>query len=339
MSAAPTSPLPPPLPLVLSTPLPFPSLTSHTLGFLPPIAPCTHPTLLTALPCCRSPSRRRPLLSSFHLCSQPIQPSLYPSLQPLSLLLDQSVPFTRLYLSVRTPISLFSFDRAVPFPLCHMLASQSHTDPFRVLQSEGTTCLRALRNQIWTASLRFALLLSPLQPRPLDIMPLFTHLRAPAPAASSSSSPSSYLSSWTHPLPPARTFSATPSSRAAAIPPAAVPAAAAPSPPPPAAYAPSIPSTVGSLRVSPALPHLVRRVHALIADLLLQPRRPTSTFTGGVVGLLLGVSLASLYASSRLLSDYQKASAALLASVHELEDATLQVRSFRSLSRSRGDLS
>lgn len=158
--------------------------------------------------------------------------------------------------------------------------------------------------------------------RPLD-MPLFSHLRSPVPAVASSST---YLSFPAPPLSlsPARTFSAAPSPRAAAVvvapPPTAPTASASHAVVPELA---SIPSTVGSLRVRLCFPLLELALRLIPTQ---KPRRPASTFTGGLIGLLLGVSLASLYASARLLNDYQKASSLLLASVQELEDATLQVR-------------
>ncbi|TFK70361.1 hypothetical protein BDN72DRAFT_542106 [Pluteus cervinus] len=55
------------------------------------------------------------------------------------------------------------------------------------------------------------------------------------------------------------------------------------------------------------------------------PKRPIGGFRGGIVGFLLGFSLASSYAAYHLLDEYQQASAALQASVEELKLSTEKV--------------
>ncbi|TDL22254.1 hypothetical protein BD410DRAFT_788992 [Rickenella mellea] len=55
------------------------------------------------------------------------------------------------------------------------------------------------------------------------------------------------------------------------------------------------------------------------------PKRPIGGFRGGIVGFLLGFSLASSYAAYHLLDEYKQASAALQASVLELQISTEKV--------------
>ena len=52
---------------------------------------------------------------------------------------------------------------------------------------------------------------------------------------------------------------------------------------------------------------------------------------GRIVGFLFGFSLASSYAAYHLLDEYKQASAALQASVEELQASTEKVRSFNSI--------
>ncbi|PPQ68330.1 hypothetical protein CVT24_004811 [Panaeolus cyanescens] len=54
-------------------------------------------------------------------------------------------------------------------------------------------------------------------------------------------------------------------------------------------------------------------------------KRPVGGFRGGIVGFLVGFSLASSFAAYRLLEEYQQASAALQASVEELKLSTEKV--------------
>ncbi|KAF9554718.1 hypothetical protein CPC08DRAFT_712682 [Agrocybe pediades] len=54
-------------------------------------------------------------------------------------------------------------------------------------------------------------------------------------------------------------------------------------------------------------------------------KKPIGGFRGGIVGFLFGFSLASSYAAYHLLEEYQKASAALQASVEELKLSTEKV--------------
>ncbi|KAG8953881.1 hypothetical protein FRC04_001511 [Tulasnella sp. 424] len=53
-----------------------------------------------------------------------------------------------------------------------------------------------------------------------------------------------------------------------------------------------------------------------------RPKKPIGGFRGGVFGFLLGFSVASAYASYRLLEEYKIASALLQASVEELQAST-----------------
>ncbi|CAL1712924.1 unnamed protein product [Somion occarium] len=55
------------------------------------------------------------------------------------------------------------------------------------------------------------------------------------------------------------------------------------------------------------------------------PKRPVGAFRGGIVGFLFGFSLASSYAAYHLLDEYKQASAALQASVDELQQSTQKV--------------
>ncbi|KAI0087813.1 hypothetical protein BDY19DRAFT_892568 [Irpex rosettiformis] len=55
------------------------------------------------------------------------------------------------------------------------------------------------------------------------------------------------------------------------------------------------------------------------------PKKPVGAFRGGLTGFLFGFSLASSYAAYHLLDEYQKASAALQASVEELQQSTQKV--------------
>ncbi|KAF5314835.1 hypothetical protein D9619_007063 [Psilocybe cf. subviscida] len=58
----------------------------------------------------------------------------------------------------------------------------------------------------------------------------------------------------------------------------------------------------------------------------IQPqKKPIGGFRGGIVGFLFGFSLASSFAAYHLLEEYQKASAALQASVEELKISTEKV--------------
>ncbi|KAF8967137.1 hypothetical protein BDZ97DRAFT_1656923 [Flammula alnicola] len=54
-------------------------------------------------------------------------------------------------------------------------------------------------------------------------------------------------------------------------------------------------------------------------------KKPIGGFRGGIVGFLFGFSLASSFAAYHLLEEYQKASAALQASVEELKISTEKV--------------
>ncbi|KAF7796265.1 hypothetical protein EIP86_007439 [Pleurotus ostreatoroseus] len=55
------------------------------------------------------------------------------------------------------------------------------------------------------------------------------------------------------------------------------------------------------------------------------PKKPVGAFRGGIVGFLFGFSLASSYAAYHLLDEYKQASAALQASVEELQASTQKV--------------
>ncbi|KAI5123461.1 hypothetical protein M0805_008831 [Coniferiporia weirii] len=55
------------------------------------------------------------------------------------------------------------------------------------------------------------------------------------------------------------------------------------------------------------------------------PKQPVGGFRGGIVGFLLGFSLASSFAAYHLLEEYKQASAALQASVLELQTSTEKV--------------
>ncbi|PSR70543.1 hypothetical protein PHLCEN_2v13582 [Hermanssonia centrifuga] len=55
------------------------------------------------------------------------------------------------------------------------------------------------------------------------------------------------------------------------------------------------------------------------------PKKPVGAFRGGIVGFLFGFSLASSYAAYHLLDEYKQASAALQASVEELQLSTAKV--------------
>ncbi|OCH85745.1 hypothetical protein OBBRIDRAFT_814952 [Obba rivulosa] len=57
------------------------------------------------------------------------------------------------------------------------------------------------------------------------------------------------------------------------------------------------------------------------------PKKPIGAFRGGIVGFLFGFSLASSFAAYHLLDEYQRASAALQASVEELQQSTQKVAS------------
>ncbi|KAG8893393.1 hypothetical protein FRB99_001970 [Tulasnella sp. 403] len=56
-----------------------------------------------------------------------------------------------------------------------------------------------------------------------------------------------------------------------------------------------------------------------------RPKKPIGGFRGGIFGFLLGFSVASAYASYRLLEEYKIASALLQASVEELQASTDKV--------------
>ncbi|PPQ91697.1 hypothetical protein CVT25_012910 [Psilocybe cyanescens] len=66
-------------------------------------------------------------------------------------------------------------------------------------------------------------------------------------------------------------------------------------------------------------------------------KKPVGGFRGGVVGFLFGFSLASSLAAYHLLDEYQKASAALQASVEELkistENVTVHVRRIEAVEK------
>ncbi|KAH9480456.1 hypothetical protein JR316_0007056 [Psilocybe cubensis] len=66
-------------------------------------------------------------------------------------------------------------------------------------------------------------------------------------------------------------------------------------------------------------------------------KKPVGGFRGGIVGFLFGFSLASSFAAYHLLDEYQKASAALQASVEELklstEKVTAHVRRIESVEK------
>ncbi|KAI0689074.1 hypothetical protein BC835DRAFT_1370726 [Cytidiella melzeri] len=55
------------------------------------------------------------------------------------------------------------------------------------------------------------------------------------------------------------------------------------------------------------------------------PKKPVGAFRGGITGFLFGFSLASSYAAYHLLDEYKQASAALQASVEELQLSTQKV--------------
>ncbi|KAF8423716.1 hypothetical protein L210DRAFT_2135808 [Boletus edulis BED1] len=55
------------------------------------------------------------------------------------------------------------------------------------------------------------------------------------------------------------------------------------------------------------------------------PKKPIGGFRGGIIGFLFGFSLASAYAAYHLLDEYKTASAALQASVDELQASTAKV--------------
>ncbi|GJE88266.1 hypothetical protein PsYK624_043490 [Phanerochaete sordida] len=55
------------------------------------------------------------------------------------------------------------------------------------------------------------------------------------------------------------------------------------------------------------------------------PKKPVGAFRGGIVGFLFGFSLASSYAAYHLLDEYKQASAALQASVEELQHSTERI--------------
>ncbi|KAG6332929.1 hypothetical protein ID866_6162 [Astraeus odoratus] len=55
------------------------------------------------------------------------------------------------------------------------------------------------------------------------------------------------------------------------------------------------------------------------------PRKPVGGFRGGIIGFLFGFSLASAFAAYHLLDEYKAASAALQASVQELQTSTEKV--------------
>ncbi|KAG8857324.1 hypothetical protein FRB96_005811 [Tulasnella sp. 330] len=56
-----------------------------------------------------------------------------------------------------------------------------------------------------------------------------------------------------------------------------------------------------------------------------RPKKPIGGFRGGIFGFLLGFSVASAYASYRLLEEYKIASALLQASVEDLQSSTDKV--------------
>ncbi|OBZ71159.1 hypothetical protein A0H81_08735 [Grifola frondosa] len=55
------------------------------------------------------------------------------------------------------------------------------------------------------------------------------------------------------------------------------------------------------------------------------PKKPVGAFRGGIVGFLFGFSLAASFAAYHLLDEYKQASAALQASVEELQVSTQKV--------------
>ncbi|EKM51885.1 uncharacterized protein PHACADRAFT_262281, partial [Phanerochaete carnosa HHB-10118-sp] len=83
------------------------------------------------------------------------------------------------------------------------------------------------------------------------------------------------------------------------------------------------------------------------------PKKPVGAFRGGIVGFLFGFSLASSYAAYHLLDEYKQASAALQASVEELQHSTERItahirrieavekdlKALRDLSASKDDIS
>ncbi|KAF9651560.1 hypothetical protein BDM02DRAFT_620120 [Thelephora ganbajun] len=60
-------------------------------------------------------------------------------------------------------------------------------------------------------------------------------------------------------------------------------------------------------------------------------KKPLGAFRGGVVGFLLGFSLASSYAAYRLVDEYKQASALLQASVEELQATATKASGFHPL--------
>ncbi|EKM79430.1 hypothetical protein AGABI1DRAFT_59047 [Agaricus bisporus var. burnettii JB137-S8] len=69
---------------------------------------------------------------------------------------------------------------------------------------------------------------------------------------------------------------------------------------------------------------VIRREEASTVTPVVQ-KKPIGGIRGGIVGFLFGFSLASSYAAYHLLDEYQKASAALQASVEELKLSTEKV--------------
>ncbi|KAN0087978.1 hypothetical protein V8E55_006599 [Tylopilus felleus] len=70
---------------------------------------------------------------------------------------------------------------------------------------------------------------------------------------------------------------------------------------------------------------IVRNDAALNLGTVASPRKPVGGFRGGIIGFLFGFSLASAYAAYHLLDEYKAASAALQASVEELQASTAKV--------------
>ncbi|CCL99259.1 uncharacterized protein FIBRA_01274 [Fibroporia radiculosa] len=71
--------------------------------------------------------------------------------------------------------------------------------------------------------------------------------------------------------------------------------------------------------------NVIRDATAPNVGILPPPKKPVGAFRGGVVGFLFGFSLASSLAAYHLLEEYKMASAALQASVEELQMSTAKV--------------
>ncbi|PCH40249.1 hypothetical protein WOLCODRAFT_136745 [Wolfiporia cocos MD-104 SS10] len=94
-------------------------------------------------------------------------------------------------------------------------------------------------------------------------------------------------------------------------------------------------SSLLRLGLAPAVPrlsartlstsHVAREAAAPNLGSVPPPKKPVGAFRGGIVGFLFGFSLASSLAAYHLLEEYKLASAALQASVDELQLSTQKV--------------